>query len=575
VRQLEQQECFDLVAGSSFVADAIARGAYLITPGWLDDWRGNLLQMGFNEGNAAEFFHDFARELLLLDTGVIADAPQKLAEFAGAVGLPAFRAPVGLDYIRHLLGRLVAEWRLGEKKKTAGESERNFTLELANHKSSMDFLGRLPLLKDERETVAAIEELFQILFAPQQFHYVRFEDDVPQNDDALPPELLRQVRALDNDWAWTKLETGFLLRIARAGETRGVIIVDHFIFPQHRDRYLNLALSVAGVAGLAIDNARTYLRIMNTEEALRKSEYSLKMAQSMSHLGHWELDVDSGDILWSDETYRILGYDPEKLVPSYGAFLRAIHPDDRARVEQHIKTAQEGGFDIEFRIVLSDGRTRVLHGMGEVIFLGIQTQPQIVGIIRDITTPTRTELMAVIQDITDQKELQWKLELEARVDPLTGCANRRHFLELAEHEFSRTRRYGQHLSALMLDLDHLKVINDQYGHPVGDLVLQRLTQICQATLRDEDTIGRMGGDEFAVLLPESGRENAVEVAQRLCQAVAVAEILLDGKPLIGSTVSIGVATLLKEDRTISEVLSRADKALYEAKSSGRNRVAVS
>ena len=107
------------MAGPTLVAEAIARDAYLITPGWLDDWRGNLRKLGFDEGNAAGFFHDFARELLLLDTGVVPDAPLKLAELADAVGLPATRVAVGIDYIRQLLARLVAEWRLDEEQQQA------------------------------------------------------------------------------------------------------------------------------------------------------------------------------------------------------------------------------------------------------------------------------------------------------------------------------------------------------------------------------------------------------------------------------------------------------------------------
>ena len=492
VRQLQQQECFDMVAGTTLVAEAIARDAYLVTPGWLDDWRGNLRKMGFDEENAADFFHDFARELLLLDTGVVADAPQKLAELADAVGLPATRLAVGIDYVRRLLAHVVAEWRLGEEQQHARKLQQDHARELADHKSAMDFLGRLPLLKDERQTIAAIEEMFHMLFAPQEFHYVRFGDDVAYS--ALPANLSRQIHALRSDWAWTESRTGFLLRIARAGETLGIVAVDRFAFPEYRDRYLNLALSVAGVAGLAIDNARTYQRIMETEEALRKSEQSLKMAQAMAHLGHWELDVGTGDTRWSDETYRILGYKPETHNPSFDAFLQAVHPDDRGRVANHINAARkEGGFDIEFKVVLADGKSRVLHGMGEVIFLGPGKQPQIIGTLRDITVPERTELLGVIQDITDQKELQWKLEREARTDPLTGCANRRHFLELAEHELARARRYTEDVSVLMIDLDHFKAVNDQYGHPVGDLVLQRLVQVCQATLRAEDTVGRLGG----------------------------------------------------------------------------------
>jgi diguanylate cyclase (GGDEF)-like protein/PAS domain S-box-containing protein len=576
VRQLQQQECFDLVAGPALAAEAIARDAYLLTPGWLADWRGNLGKMGFDEGNAAEFFHDFAHELLLLDTGVDLDAPRRLAEFAGAVALPASRLTVGIDYLRQLLGRLVAEWRLGEEQQQAHERERNYARELADHKSAMDLLGRMTLLKEERDTITAIEELFQMLFAPQEFHYVRFDNgSMTRAADALPPDLSRQIRALTGDWAWTDSQTGFLLRIAMSGETLGVVIADRFLFPEYRESYLNLALSVAGVVGLAIDNTRTYRRIKKTEEALRKSERSLKLAQAMAHLGHWELNVGSGDTHWSDETYRILGYDPGKLVPSYAAFLQAIHPEDRKLVEKYIQAAHAGGsFDIEFKIVLPDGRTRVLHGMGEVILMGTDQQPQIIGAIRDITAPEHTELLGVVQDITEQKELQWKLERQSRTDPLTGCANRRHFLELAEHELARARRYTEEVSVLMLDLDHFKEINDRYGHQAGDLTLRRLVQVCQATLRAEDTVGRLGGEEFAILLPESARNKALEVAERLCRAIASAEVPLEGKAPLRFTTSIGVATLAQEDSDISLVLGRADKALYEAKSAGRNRVVV-
>ncbi len=576
VKPCQLDTCLDMVAGGTLVTEAIARGAYLLTPAWLDDWRGNLARMGFDAGNATEFFHDFARELLLLDTGTVANAADSLAELSAAVSLPASRLAVGIDYLRQRLARLVAEWRLAVAQRRAAEHEREHARQLADHKSAMDFLGRLALLKDEQETLAAIEELFHILFAPQEYHYVGYESETSSvYCDNLTPELSSQIHALHDDWAWTDAQTGFVLRIASGGKLLGFIAVDHFAFPEYRNHYLNLALSVAGVAGLAIDNARTYWRLKAIEDTLRKNERSLKIAQTIAHLGHWELDVGTGNIFWSDETCRILGYEPDKLTANYDSFFQAIHLDDRAQVTSHINAAlQEGGFDIEFRIVLPDGRVRVVHGMGEVIFFGADMQAKIVGEIQDITPPERKELIGVIQDITEQKELQWKLEKEARTDPLTGCANRRHFLELAGHELTRARRYKEDLSLLMLDLDHFKAINDQHGHPVGDLVLQRFVQVCQATLRAEDTVGRLGGEEFAILLPETDNQKAVEVADRLCRAVAFAEVHLDGNPPLRFTTSIGAATLQPEDPNIGAVVDRTDKALYQAKNGGRNRVAV-
>ncbi|BCB26895.1 hypothetical protein SKTS_17810 [Sulfurimicrobium lacus] len=275
VRLVAQKECFHLVASATLVDDAIARGAYLITPGWLDDWRGNLRRLGFDEGGAAGFFHDFARELLLLDTGVIQNSSLKLAELADAVKLPASSVAVGIDYTRLLLARLVAEWRLEGERKQAQERDHRHARELADHISAMDFLGRLAQLKDEHETIAAIEEMFRMLFAPQEFHYVRFEGGVAQFDEALP-ELSSQVRALHDDRAWSASGTGFLLRISSAGEPLGVVAADGFAFPEFRDSYLNLALSIAGVCALAIENARAYRRIKEVEDALREFNATLE-----------------------------------------------------------------------------------------------------------------------------------------------------------------------------------------------------------------------------------------------------------------------------------------------------------
>ena len=114
VKVIRHAECFHLVAEAALVAEAIARGAYLITPGWLDDWRGHIHRMGFDENGAAGFFQDFARELLLLDTGAGIDTPRKFAEFANAIGVPARRLTVGIDHVRLTLAPLVAKWRMGE-----------------------------------------------------------------------------------------------------------------------------------------------------------------------------------------------------------------------------------------------------------------------------------------------------------------------------------------------------------------------------------------------------------------------------------------------------------------------------
>lgn len=165
-----------------------------------------------------------------------------------------------------------------------------------------------------------------------------------------------------------------------------------------------------------------------------------------------------------------------------------------------------------------------------------------------------------------------ELERRAYSDYLTGLANRRSFLEQAEIELSRVLRYGGNLSILMLDIDHFKQVNDTHGHKVGDLVLKKLSEICRSTLRDVDIIGRIGGEEFAVLLPETEGTQAKEVAERLRAAIDCNRISLDNGLPLHFSASLGVTTLCNKDINIDTLLNQADQALYQAKNSGRNRV---
>jgi diguanylate cyclase (GGDEF)-like protein len=155
---------------------------------------------------------------------------------------------------------------------------------------------------------------------------------------------------------------------------------------------------------------------------------------------------------------------------------------------------------------------------------------------------------------------------------LTGLNNRRNFMQLSETELSRTSRHGGALSVLMLDIDNFKQVNDTHGHQVGDTVIQMLAAVCQEQLRDLDVIGRLGGEEFAVTMPNADREQALLVAERLRQAVEASSVLLPHGPALRFTVSIGVTTLADGLTNLDTLLDQSDKALYRAKNSGRNRV---
>lgn len=170
------------------------------------------------------------------------------------------------------------------------------------------------------------------------------------------------------------------------------------------------------------------------------------------------------------------------------------------------------------------------------------------------------------------------LEYENVTDPLMGIYNRRYLDRRLNEEFARSRRYGLPLSVLLLDIDHFKQVNDMYGHPAGDLVLNHLGNVLLHAIRDSDIAARYGGEEVVVIAPNTDVSTAVELAERLRRHIEIQELVLSGqlnkRKKIHVTVSIGVADLRPEDADIRRLIFKADEALYRAKQEGRNRVVV-
>ena len=183
-----------------------------------------------------------------------------------------------------------------------------------------------------------------------------------------------------------------------------------------------------------------------------------------------------------------------------------------------------------------------------------------------------TYYAAIERDLTEHKKLQSQLESMATIDSLTGLANRQAFLQRAKNEFNRARRYSRPLSVVMIDIDHFKSINDQYGHATGDEVLRQTAMICQSSLRGSDLMGRVGGEEFVLLLPDTPHTNAFHVAERMRAHLYETPIELENDAHLKITASFGVASLSEADNDFDTVLERADEAMYLAKHGGRNQV---
>lgn len=212
----------------------------------------------------------------------------------------------------------------------------------------------------------------------------------------------------------------------------------------------------------------------------------------------------------------------------------------------------------------------------EDIHIGVDGKVPVEVRSRAIELKGGSALVTAIRDISAHKKIEDYLKKVANSDVLTEVGNRRFFLEEGKKEYSRASRYGQPLSLLMLDIDKFKNINDTYGHDVGDVALKALARVCEETLRESDIFARLGGEEFAAILPGTEIEGAAQLAERL-RANIQAMVTTTSKGDILFTASMGVTQMRPEleSEDIEIMLNRSDKGLYEAKETGRNKVVIS
>lgn len=181
-------------------------------------------------------------------------------------------------------------------------------------------------------------------------------------------------------------------------------------------------------------------------------------------------------------------------------------------------------------------------------------------------------LIGFSTDITDLYKLKEELQLQATTDALTSLYNRRYFYEQANREFSRSNRQQQQLSLLIIDIDHFKKVNDQFGHLIGDEVLVSTATNFLPLIREGDVLARIGGEEFAILLPSTPPEAAAKMAERIRRFQSNQKVTGKWDGSINITISIGVAVINQTDKDFNDLFLRADKALYQAKQQGRNQV---
>ena len=306
------------------------------------------------------------------------------------------------------------------------------------------------------------------------------------------------------------------------------------------------------------------------EQALREAHLQLKGIIEATRAGTWVWNVQTGEGIFNEEWAQIVGYTLAELLPtSITTLERLAHPEDLKHayelIDQHF-TGDLPYYDFEMRMKHKDGHWVWIHDRGRLINRTEDGKPLM--------------MFGTHTDITERKAANEKIrllnaELEKLVvtDTLTQINNRRYFMQRLTEEINRGSRTNLPLVLLMMDLDEFKKINDTYGHTVGDLVLQNVATVLSSNVREIDILGRIGGEEFAVLLPNTSLQDAALLAERMRQSIENASVEIAGQT-VKITVSIGAADYKTEMTSISALLRNADQAMYQAKQSGRNCVRI-
>jgi diguanylate cyclase (GGDEF)-like protein/PAS domain S-box-containing protein len=319
-------------------------------------------------------------------------------------------------------------------------------------------------------------------------------------------------------------------------------------------------VAILAAAGLQV--VRRLIERQRLERALVAKEADFRLLAEQSSDMVMRIDFDGIVRYVSPSCVHVLGWTAEQLNDT--AALAGINKDDLERV-QHTVTALQLGEITEARVIYRNRHRE----KGEV---WLETAMRAT---RNPETGQIDGVVAISRDMTEQKDLEQKLDVLARQDSLTGIANRRHFDERLAHEWARARRAGTTLSLLMLDVDHFKVYNDEYGHQAGDRCLHAVARvIAQHAQRPADLAARYGGEEFALLLPDTDETGARLIADRVRLALSEANIPHAGNPPMQRvTISVGGSTSRPAMTTADEnsLVQASDNALYDAKNTGRDR----
>jgi diguanylate cyclase (GGDEF)-like protein/PAS domain S-box-containing protein len=297
------------------------------------------------------------------------------------------------------------------------------------------------------------------------------------------------------------------------------------------------------------------VRRQKLESELVDEKVNLEEAQRIANLGSWQLDIQSGKVVWSEALFKMYGFDPKQSAPLYSEHSKLFTPASWAKLSATVSNTIKTGlsYELELETVHEGRKNRWMWARGKAIRND-----------KGVTVAVN----GIAQDITERKEAEEKIHHLAMTDHLTGLANRTQFSLRFQQSMQLANREELSLALMMLDVDKFKPVNDSYGHPTGDAVLESVASILKRFTRETDVVSRLGGDEFAILFVNPKDKNSVgKNAQSIIDEVKKPITIMGNTIQIG--ISIGVAFYPTDALNQEELFKLADAALYKAKVGGR------
>ncbi len=325
---------------------------------------------------------------------------------------------------------------------------------------------------------------------------------------------------------------------------------------EHKEEIISILVVAVLLAALVLYLWFVDKSILNPTMKAKFLADVMNNAERVANFGTWDWDSETDSHYWSNGLCRILNLDADNLKPSFDRFLLLLNDSDRESAMLNIEYARSScsTFDLELQFKLAHGEARVAQFRGQFS--------------RDLRS-NNVRMSSIVYDITEQTETNKRLTFMANYDSLTELPNRTLFKERVEQALERATRKQTQLAICYLDLDRFKAVNDALGHPVGDSLLVQAAQRISSCLRKSDTVARMGGDEFAILLEDFSRHPQVaQMAESVISALSKSYKLQNNEVFIST--SIGITFFPVDGDDVGALIKNAETAMYSAKEAGRS-----